>query len=428
MKYNEITVVIREMKNNKIDYLFLLYQLIYFAGTIKYLISDASLLFNLAASVIFLIYKGKMIDLKLVAILIAVLVINSFAYFYTNSFDPNLILGIMIRISIAYIIIKAYGKKFIQYFENLVFILAIIGFVFYIIQLVRPEWLQAFKFISFTTARREQAGHINLILYHYNTWGTFRNGGFMWEAAAYGAVLSWAITINIYKNNFKFTLKFIILIISMITTFSLGAYSCLLVFLVAYFFENKLSKIVIVFAVLAGILVATMNFGIFKSNFSYMFEKYEHYEDSTSIENALNAKHGRVSRTSGFLLDMKYFKNWPFGYGSIKENKYYNMARSPNGFGRYIIAWGILGLVFLVKSYLKYLVNLKAIYNSRLKFHQFYLLIFILTLNGNPIDRAPFFLAFLIIGIISNYRIPESGTENLMISSLGRDISTRQLH
>ena len=71
-----------------------------------------------------------------------------------------------------------------------------------------------------------------------NSWGQYRNSGFMWEPAAFGAVLAWAMLINLFIYRFKINSHLIILLIASLTTFSIGAYIYLSILAFVYIIKN----------------------------------------------------------------------------------------------------------------------------------------------------------------------------------------------
>lgn len=399
----EINLAFKNVLRNKIDYLFLFWQLYYFAGVSVFVNTDESLLINLLLCIVFLFYKKKNIDIKLFFILVAMVIVNIVSAVYTEFFDFVLLSGFGIRLTIAYLIIRAYGLKFIDYFENIVFLLAVISIPFFIIQISYPEFFDIFKPISFLTPSREYAGHVNLFIYNLCAWHgvSFRNSGFMWEPSAFGAVLAWAMIINIYRSNYTINFRVVIFSIVMFTTFSLGAYVYLLIFIFAYLLERKLKKALIVYSFILTTLFFISNLTFIDDQFLFMTKKYEFYAAISTVDQGKLATLTNVARTQGFLLDINYFLEWPLGYGWYRNNAdLVNMAGSPNGFGRFIIIWGIAGLVFLILSYKKYLQSLSIYYKSKIKYNVLYLIIFLLTLNGNPIDQKPMFLAFVLSGFI----------------------------
>lgn len=397
----EIRVAIKDVLRNKLDYLFLFWQLYYFAGISIFVNTDESLLFNLILSFGFLIYKRKKIDKKLFSLSVIIGIIYIVTVVYTGLFDTLLLGGFFIRLIIGYLILKAYGLQFFDYFETIIFLLALISLPFFLIQVTFPEFFNLFKAISFVSTSREIAGHINIFLYHFNTWGEFRNSGFMWEPAAFGAVIAWAIIINLYRTNFKINFRIVIFFTAMFTTFSLGTYAYLLIFILAYLLEKELKKAFIIYSLIAVILILISSLSFIDDRFLFMADKYEFYMNSTFMEQSQSTYPIKVTRTQGLLISLDQFFVWPLGYGFNRDSRELMMLPgSANGFARFIITWGIIGLILLIVSYKNYLNILRVYYNSKIKYDLFYIVVFLLTMNGNPIDNKPLFLLFVITGFI----------------------------
>lgn len=389
---------LKDINENRFEYAFLFFQLLFFAKILFFLTTDTALVANFILTVIYFLLKNKKIDKNLFTFTYIYLLLFLIPLFFFPYFSPIILLGGYLRLVIAYLTIRALGEKFIIFFENIVFFLALISLPFFIVQLLNPSFFKLFQPLNFSSKSRFSAGHVNLFIFHLNTWALRRNSGFMAEPAMFGCVLAWATIINIFKNSFRFNFKLMILFIAMVTTFSLGTYIYLAIFVFLYFLNKNMNQGIVSLVFLCFLLLFISKIGFFQEQYEFMDRKRQGYQESAEI-GAERVKPGSVSRNAGFELDLKYFLKFPLGYGFYRNQfKYPNMAGSPCGLSRYFIKWGIIGILFLLIGQFKYLKYLSRRFSVQFKCSFLFAVIFLMTMYGNPIDYKPFFAMFLLYG------------------------------
>ena len=385
----------------KIDYLFLFYQLLFFSQILIFFTTDTGLILQLLVSVVFWIWKKQKFDdsyIKLFFIFTILFFIPALIFGYWNI---PIFVGSFIRILIGFLVVNAYREDLFEIFLNLIILLALLSIVFYFIQIIYPEIFYKFNFLKpFLTHSRAYAGHVNLLLFHYNTWATLRNSGFMWEPAAFGAVLAWALTIHIFKYKFKINQGAIVLLTAMLTTVSIGTYTYLSIFIGLYFINKKnLIGFITSIILLAALILFLSKINFIKQQADYIQRKTGQYQTYT-VEEARRANARDVPRTTGFLLDLNYFIANPMGYGFYRNwIEYPRLAGSPCGLSRFFIKWGLLGICILIYGYSKYIKYLGWKYKYKIRFASLLTIVFLLTLFGNPIDYAPFMTVFFLFGL-----------------------------
>lgn len=396
---NDLTSVAKEPGS----YLFLFFQLVFFSNLVRQFGTDEFLIINLIFSFILCLAKNRLTkrSLKVIAISILLFTLMNLISSFVFGLNLKLYAGYVGRIILGYLIVSYFRDDFFEKLENMVLILAIISLPFYLIQIIYPQFFSFFDSISdavlidarFEQTEQNQLGHKYLFVFLYNGWAVLRNSGFMWEPAAFGAVLSWAAIFNIIRNKFRINHRFYILLITAITTFSLGTYvyfTGILLILVITNYKNTSIKVLLFFGVLI-LLGSRLEFT--SKNIDMMTEKIE--AEVVHRERALTgeASEAEISRLAAFDINFRYFFEWPFGYGTgidnINELKY--LGKSPNGLMRMMVTWGIFGLVLIVWSVIK-LVNYKISYYQN---HVSWLvktgliILLILPLSGNPFYNQP---------------------------------------
>lgn len=319
--------------------------------------------------------------------------------------------GFLLRLVYAYTAIIVIGKDLPYLFVNIIYFLSLISFVFWII-------------LSFISGAYEVAERIflnvinplilysepvrnNLIIYTNDYWLNFlvpRNAGPFWEPGGYGVYLVIAFLFN-FMHTQRFTdKKNIVLILSIISTFSLGTYISFLVVIISYLlFINKLNRIAsFLFSVFLLVL-----FVVNYDKYDFLGSKIEAREsrlsvtlyDNTTYEN-LDYK---VGRNEQFRLDLKSFIKSPIiGEGQFVEYKY---GASASGLTALLRIWGIAGTI-LIFGTMYYSFKKYVHYHHLSKgFIMMSMVTFIVVSLTQGIWGKPFFLGFsFIFLILSEYK------------------------
>ena len=200
-------------------------------------------------------------------------------------------------------------------------------------------------------------GHKYLFVFLYNGWATLRNSGFMWEPAAFGAMLTWAAILNILRNNFVMNSRLYILLLTAFTTFSLGTYIYLAGIFSLLSLKNKKLTFPKLMFLLSILILIGSQLNLVNENLEMMRAKVKAEERHRERALTGTAEETEISRVAAFELNINYFLNWPFGYGlaaeDIPDAKY--LGRSPNGLMKILVTWGIFGILLVVCSVVKLL-------------------------------------------------------------------------
>jgi hypothetical protein len=406
---SELIISIKRILNNKFDYLFLFFQLVVFTGLVKQVSSDTFLIVNLIISVVLVLFKKRKIfkPLLFYVIFLYLLIILTPVMLY--GFNKVLYIGFFIRLLTGYFIILYFKRAFISYFENIVFVLAFISLPLYIIQIISKDFYNIFERLSnalLIPGYMELGDFRYLLIFLINPGGLTRNSGFMWEPAAFGGTLAWAMLFNLFINKFKPNNRLSIFIIAALTTFSVGTYIYLFFISILYFYENRLKKAFILIIPFAILLIIISTNPFFQDQFNMMSGKI--MKEPENVEEAVsgNVKSYQVSRYAGIYINVAFFLKNPLGYGfpNEKREEFKLLASSPNGLMHILVRWGIIGISIFVFCVIRLIYFLKGSYFPDIKKISVFLsvLVFILPFTGNPFYHRPLMFSFLFLPFLFN--------------------------
>ncbi len=401
-----------EVKHNKLDYLFIFFQLIVLSDLVVWFLSDSFLFVNLIISLSVVIHKNKFNLDECIFFFFMFIVVFALIPIIAWGFDINLYGGYVIRLITALLIIQYFRNDFFKYYENSLFILSYISLFFFIVQQFMPHIFNIIDYLSGILLAHENyaMGRHYFLIYFYRPALSLRNSGFMWEPAAFGGVLTWAILFNLYINRFEVNKKLIVLTIAAMTTFSTGFFVYFALILLLFFLQKRIKAIKYYLFLLIFVCFSYSQLGV-QDNISMIENKIQN-ERTRHIYNAqnLSVDTGSYSRIGGFIVNSKYFLEWPFGYGLINTTKASNdlqyLGVSPNSLAKILIQWGCVGIVFMFLSVKKTIMYLKNYYYINVKFTGVAISMIILLgpFIGNPFYRQPLTFAILLLGLFLRNR------------------------
>jgi hypothetical protein len=402
---------IKEVLSNKVDYLFLFFQLIYFSRIVRQTTSDEYLIIHFLITFVFVVTKSRLAMLKKYVLILLIFTLVNVLPSIMFGFNMTLFSGYILRLTIAYLIIIYLNKTFLNYFENLTFVLAYISIPLFLIQITIPGFFDTLRSItSFVDISHFHHTSSYVFIYFKNK--LFRNNGFLSEPSLYGIVLAWVVLINLYLYGFKDNTKLRVFLLAMITTFSIGAYIYLIMILILFIKQNVALKYIqnllkIAFYLLI-LLPFVINTEIVQNNISQMEWKIGLEEQNYEKLQAGQLDETNISRVSGGRSNFAYFLRFPLGYGmtSSDNSEFMYLGRSPNGLSKLIVTWGLGFVIFIIISSKKFVLVLKSLspryHNQKIGFSWFRLTdvlsvaLFIIPLSGYSLFNQPFMLAFLI--------------------------------
>jgi hypothetical protein len=403
---------LRSIKKEFFSYFFLFIQFVYFSGLVRQFGTDEFLIFNILFSAFICVLKERITRRGFKVILISIIIFSviNLVPSFVFGFNIRLFAGYLGRIFLGYLIILYFNNEFYEKFENLVTILALISLPLYLIQIFYQDFFHFFDSLSNAVLSEQRSkqtgsnimGHKYLFVFLYNGWATLRNSGFMWEPAAFGAMLTWAAILNILRNNFVMNSRLYILLLTAFTTFSLGTYIYLAGIFSLLSLKNKKLTFPKLMFLLSILILIGSQLNLVNENLEMMRAKVKAEERHRERALTGTAEETEISRVAAFELNINYFLNWPFGYGlaaeDIPDAKY--LGRSPNGLMKILVTWGIFGILLVVCSVVKLLKYNMDFYQNNIHwlFRLGLLFLFIIPISGNPFYNQPLLFS-LIFGI-----------------------------
>ena len=174
--------------------------------------------------------RGGKIDNILYFIIIYWILINLIAFkLFGQSISDTAytLMGSLMRIILAYMILKLSGYNLFFNAEKMAFILICVGLPIFFITQISPDAYNFFESLDIGSMERQELdGGWNILVYNNNPWAGFRFSGFAWEPGALALVIVFALIICIYRDGFGIDFRKIIYVISLIFTFSTAGYHC----------------------------------------------------------------------------------------------------------------------------------------------------------------------------------------------------------
>ena len=393
-------------KTDRLKY-FIMFIVIADAG-IPFFVGNTWLLIIFAfLSVIFLVRKENF-NPFIIKFLFAFIALMTMQILLTQTFLAGPFLGIILRIIYAYMAIKLIGPNFLKYYINVMYVLTIISLVLWYLFAYVPgvyeiggQIYQSFvKPISIYSLETRQ----NIILYTNDYWlldKLPRNAGPFWEPGAFGVFLVIGILFNTIVNQKLFNKKNYIFIIALITTFSLGAYTSLFIFLYIYTFlilKFKPSTFLLSLIILLIAFYAYNSFDFLGNKMVTSFEKSKSFDSNLSYEDLTY----RVGRNEQAILDLNSFIQNPFfGEGQFIKYEY---GASASGLTAFLRKWGIFGFILVFGSMLKSFKTYSRIAGIKKRYAYLSVITLITIALTQPLYGKPLFLAFSFIFLVFNYK------------------------
>lgn len=303
----------------------------------------------IVVSITFLNKKHKL-D-KFILIYIYVFFMISLGQFFIFEAIPIVTtVGYIIRILLAYLILKITGRFFINYYINILYFFCLISLCFYLPTLISPKFeYYCINNITpfFNLPQAEDAFYKitpNLIIFNFNStldnplsFG-IRNSGPFWEPGAFGGFTIIAMIFNLIKTGKLFNKKNVVFAIAIATTLSTSVIIAFFVLVILYYLQ--LNKTSTKYFIVPALIVSAV-FSYYQ--FTFLGEKIDKNTKSISTSNTSN-------RFVSALTDIEDIEEyWIFGRGineetrfDDSENDFMDMHRN-NGVTALLVNVGLIG-------------------------------------------------------------------------------------
>lgn len=327
-----------------------------------------------------------------------------FHYFIDSSFQYVSYFQMILYFFTSFLIVQYYRDTLLDSLEDVLYFLAVVGFLFWIINIViGPDFLRSLAPFdsSFSNQMHTQSG--SFLVYTIGVpgvgttalQGIIRNYGFCWEPGRYASLLVVGLTLYLIRIKGFVSIKDVHLlfyILCIISTFSTTGYvAVLIIFFLIYLFSKDFSWIKKFFFLLFFIVTLPAFLSL-----DFMGEKITNQSSKESFTENQNMewldeseRFYTVDRFEGLYLDYKNLLASPFfGYGLSVSDTYVfkNISRkliTSNGILKPLAQFGLILGFFLFLSLWR---------SSRL-----------LSLHYSSSPFFLFFISFLTISISYNF-------------------------
>ena len=309
----------------------------------------------------------------------------------------------LIRVAVGYFVLSLTRKNFVNYYINIIYVLSIIGFFFFIPSQISPAFFNFFK--NNTTAPFEppfaaKDGFYNIwptnIIYcfHDCVLEEHRNPAAFWEPGLYSIFVVLALGFNLVKERTLLNRKSIVLIAALLSTVSTGGYAGFFVLLFAYFIVNQPLPKKILYSVLIIPVLLTIYFSV-----SFLSAKVE--------QNVSMASSNTTSRFGSGLADLQDFSTSPIigwgrgvmRYGGRMFTFFSEDQHRNNGITEFMATYGSIA-VFTYFYFYYYSLKVFCLNHRFNKQFAWWFLLVILVLGfSQTIFLRPFYYGLLYWGI-----------------------------
>lgn len=391
-------------KKNKLDY-FLVYLLVATTGMNFFYHGIQFIVLGLVMTSFLFFTRRMSIDRFLIGYALLFFFIQIGQAFLFSFFSPLTFLGLYVRLLFAYFTVRLVGRKFSDYYINIIYFFAIVSFLFYLPSMIFPDF--ANFFLDHISPHLESPfvdpdnfyyrGPQHIIIFNFNAidvakfYSIGRNSGPFWEPGAFGGFLLVALLFNIIKTKKLNNKKNIIFILAIVSTFSTASYFVLFVLMIFYFFMNKKLRYKIVFIPL---IITSAIFAYNELDFLKL-----KFERSLELSRNVGQTYGVRTRFSSAMLDWDSLKKSPiFGMGRRIETRFSGiddpyLRHRNNGISYLLVVYGPVIFIFYFFLVFKSFKYLCARFYFNPKFAYYSLIIILLMGFSESYFLRPFFYA-----------------------------------
>lgn len=385
---------------NFFDYI-LIFMLIAISGINYFYLLKPFITITFILSLLILLSRKIKINISETFFIFILVLLEILQGIFFGNFEIIPIVGLFLRIATAYIIVKILYQSFITKFVNTIIFLSLISlpffilcynsqFVDYMLSNVTPFFKPVFEYNN-----PIYDIHPNVILYTFSAgviYENIRNSGPFYEPGMFAVFLNFALLLNIIRQKKLINIKNLILIITIITTFSTSGYIAFFLIVAGYFLNFKQIKSIFFFIIISSFALYLY------MNISFLSEK---------VNDNIDAKETTTSRFGSFFADINYIKQSPIIgnsrslYERIGFSKYDKVQRHRNnGISKLAVNYGLFFLIYFFYLYYKFFKAIKSHYKSEYPIFFGFIVIIVLGFS-QIIFQYAFFLS--IPFLIHNY-------------------------
>jgi hypothetical protein len=377
-----------EYKKTTLDYFIFLLFFFYGSGLTAFSNNDISLVIMSGMGFLYMHFsKQEKIDNIFWYVLTYWIVINflSWAFVGSRNFSFFTLGGSVFKLFIGYVFMKIYKEKFIVWFEQTVFVLALVSLLFFAVQLLNSDIFSKIPF-NFVDQKRGVEGHWYGFIFHYSSWHPTQNSGFAGEPGGFGYYIGLAMIFNLILNRGVINYRFLILALIGLTTFSTNFYLSLILFGIYFIYRSSLFVKLISVSLFIPLILLLYSLPFVGEKLNQYLDETKQFSESTIV------KRTRINRTSMFVNDVRDLEKYPLGRGinetGLKTNIYGEVFEGTNDFSKIAVKYGIFGLIFFLVIYYRMFRKISLDLRGSL----FFVLIMCMYIAANSLERDYFAL------------------------------------
>jgi len=338
--------------NNKRTYIFLAYLFLFFPVTnflpVKRELYLAT--FTLATIIYLCKISPKEFPITYFRVLILTSVMIALQTIDWGKGTTYSFIGQIIFITYPYVVMRILGRKYINYFIDIVIFISLVSFIFYFPSLISDSIHQTIgKFGFDLNLDVSHSWKQNFLIYtwepYWSSTDLLRNAGNFNEPGNFACYLSLALCFNMLYVKNIISVKNLILVVALITTFSTAGYLAL--FFILTYWVLTVSKSKYRFLILPVVVLSSY---YSYTNLSFMENKIKiHYEYQQS---------GKVwGRFGATLQHLREIQEYPIiGRGLLKQTRFDEVEewtgdqgpwQNLNGITDTLVRFGVIGFIFL---------------------------------------------------------------------------------
>lgn len=345
---------------------------------------------------------------------------------------PTIFLSHFILFSIVYFTVKSLKVSFFITYEHVTYYLAIIGLLFWIIQIVLGgDTLFSYfsKIPSLDTFSYVSGNGLNAILYSVQPTSMSvqydflppRNCGFAWEPGAFAVYLCLAIFINLFviKSDARSNKHLWVFVIALLSTQSTTGYIISMVLLFYYLLNKKLSIMVLLLPLVVIIIITVFSLPFMSNKILIVFEQVSDVE--TMVINSIDSGSSYApGRFASFVIAFRDFINNPvLGLATVNQESWtYRSGASISpisGIGNLLAQYGIIGFFFFMVFTIKSSLLFAKQFNYKGKLLLFFLILLISV--SYSVILLPLVMSFWIYQLFEHQYFIRNKNDNVVINS-----------
>ncbi|MGB5966194.1 MAG: hypothetical protein WBG65_11805 [Sulfurimonadaceae bacterium] len=297
-------MIAHQRTSTTLDY-FILLLLIFISGNLVF-VSSTMLIIVFIFSLLLFIYRKKKFDRVAVYFLTFFTVIALLQILKFNFFPVETYIGAYLKILVAYFVVKSIGDSFLEKYIRLMYFIAIISLVVYVLIRVSPG-MDVFLIDNFTIHMQgvdQERGlpRFSLGFYTVIPFAIERNSGPFFEPGAFAGYLILALMFNFITEKKKTDIKNIVLLITILSTSSTTGFIALFVF----FFFTYYKQVKNIFVKMGAVAIIVLLGFYAYTTFDFLGEKIEsqlEYAQEQGIEKSDDSQ--RFLSISRDMRDLK---------------------------------------------------------------------------------------------------------------------------